>query len=348
MDGEVVKKTPPRRTRWREGAAWRRDRAETAAKSLKQPQHQNMRVAARATRRALLGRAPPARLCNGAASDERAALLRRIRSLPPGEREQLLASVAELPAAAAGAADAAGAAGAAPSSAQLRALFIATAAPMVGFGFVDNAIMIAAGEVLEVQLGAAFCLSTLAAAGLGNLISDVVGLSAGGAIESAAERAGLSAAAASLSAAQAASRAAYYTRGTAAVLGISAGCLLGMFPLLFYSEDDARLRKIFVRYDLDGDGTIDRAELRRAFADARTPTSEAQIELLFSKFDADGSGALDFGEFKAFIQHIESEAKTDTKLEARNFMRSAHVISRRETILTPASEIKRDGDKPKS
>ena len=97
MDGEVVKKTPPRRTRWREGAAWRRDRAETAAKSLKQPQHQNMRVAARATRRALLGRAPPARLCNGAASDERAALLRRIRSLPPGEREQLLASVAELP-----------------------------------------------------------------------------------------------------------------------------------------------------------------------------------------------------------------------------------------------------------
>ena len=119
------------------------------------------------------------------------------------------------------------------------------------------------------------------------------------------------------------------------MLGISAGCLLGMFPLLFYSEDDARLRKIFVRYDLDGDGTIDRAELRRAFADARTPTSEAQIELLFSKFDADGSGALDFGEFKAFIQHIESEAKTDTKLEAeaRHPCRYGHVISRRETVI---------------
>ena len=159
-----------------------------------------------------------------------------------------------------------------------------------------------------------------------------------------AERARVASAAASLSPSQAASRAAYYTKSTAAVLGISVGCLLGMFPLLFYSEDDARLRKIFVRYDLDGDGTIDRTELRRAFADAKTPTSEAQIELLFSKFDTDGNGALDFNEFKAFINQIESEAKTDTKLEARNFMRSAHVISRRETILTPASEIKREGD----
>ncbi|EGB06537.1 hypothetical protein AURANDRAFT_17721, partial [Aureococcus anophagefferens] len=62
---------------------------------------------------------------------------------------------------------------------QLRRLFVATAIPMVGFGFVDNSVMIASGEFLEVQLGALFAVSTLAAAGLGNLVSDVVGLGAG-------------------------------------------------------------------------------------------------------------------------------------------------------------------------
>ena len=96
-----------------------------------------------------------------------------------------------------------------------------------------------------------------------------------------------------------------------------------------------RLRKIFKRYDLDGDGTIDRAELGRAFADAHQHPSEKQIDLLFWKFDADGNGSLDFEEFKAFIQHIESELKADQELEARNLMRSASVISRRETLEEP-------------
>ena len=247
-----------------------------------------------------------------------------------------------------------------------------------------------------------------AACTTGNLISDVVGLGAGGVIESAAAGVGL--AAPPLSTAQAATRAANATRGAAAVLGISLGCLLGMFPLLFYNEarrrawgaggegggghrvlqqdsvfqyglggtphhrdrqgcnqptlgrlplalsrgtfrrcdtkmneavvrssrgviaaavvvltrtprrlwrrrpppprpptpdggerartrdpphgggdglvtlvgprqDDARLRKIFIRYDLDGDGTLDRAEIGRAFADAHQHPSESQVRV---------------------------------------------------------------------
>ena len=60
----------------------------------------------------------------------------------------------------------------------------------VGFGFVDNCVMIASGEFLEVKLGAMFAVSTLAAAGLGNLVSDVVGLGAGGIIEAGASSLG--------------------------------------------------------------------------------------------------------------------------------------------------------------
>merc|ERR1719422_1664608 len=89
--------------------------------------------------------------------------------------------------------------------AQVQKLFIATAIPMVGFGFMDNAVMIVCGEFIEIKLGAALCISTLAAAGLGNLISDVVGLGAGGIIEAGAAKMGFEAPA--LTASQLASRA---------------------------------------------------------------------------------------------------------------------------------------------
>lgn len=50
---------------------------------------------------------------------------------------------------------------------------------MIGFGFADNFIMILAGDVIDNKLGVLFGFSTLAAAGLGNLISDVAGISLG-------------------------------------------------------------------------------------------------------------------------------------------------------------------------
>ena len=50
------------------------------------------------------------------------------------------------------------------------------AVPLMGFGFLDNCIMIVAGEAIESGLGRTLRLTTLAAAGLGNLISDVAGL----------------------------------------------------------------------------------------------------------------------------------------------------------------------------
>ena len=48
-------------------------------------------------------------------------------------------------------------------------------------------------RVPQAHLGAAFALSTMAAAGLGNAMSDAVGIASGSAIEGAAERAGMAA-----------------------------------------------------------------------------------------------------------------------------------------------------------
>ena len=74
---------------------------------------------------------------------------------------------------------------------QIRQMALYTAVPMVGFGFMDNMIMIIAGDMIESSIGLTFGLSTLCAAGFGNLISDVAGLGLGGYIEASSEKLGI-------------------------------------------------------------------------------------------------------------------------------------------------------------
>lgn len=57
------------------------------------------------------------------------------------------------------------------------------AVPFVGFGFMDNAIMILAGDYIEASIGVTLGISTMAAAALGVLVADVLGLSVGEFIE---------------------------------------------------------------------------------------------------------------------------------------------------------------------
>jgi len=66
-----------------------------------------------------------------------------------------------------------------PTRRQLWQLFLLSAVPFVGFGFADNFIMIVAGDAIDNSIGLRLGLSTLAAAGLGNLISDVCGIGLG-------------------------------------------------------------------------------------------------------------------------------------------------------------------------
>ena len=48
--------------------------------------------------------------------------------------------------------------------------------PFLGFGFIDNAIMILAGDSIDITLGAKFGISSIAAAAIGNIFADVSGL----------------------------------------------------------------------------------------------------------------------------------------------------------------------------
>ncbi|XP_061675261.1 transmembrane protein 65-like isoform X2 [Syngnathoides biaculeatus] len=78
-----------------------------------------------------------------------------------------------------------------PTAAQLRYVLLHNALPFVGFGFLDNCIMIVAGTQIELSIGVILGISTMAAAALGNLVSDLAGLGLAGYVEALASRLGM-------------------------------------------------------------------------------------------------------------------------------------------------------------
>lgn len=120
--------------------------------------------------------------------------------------------------------------------AQMRLLLLHNAIPFVGFGFLDNAIMIAAGTQIELSIGVTLGISTMAAAALGNLISDLAGLGLAGYVETLVSKLGVQVP--DLTPKQADMWQTRVSAHLGKAIGVSIGCILGMFPLLFLSEDD--------------------------------------------------------------------------------------------------------------
>mmetsp|Transcript_30198 Transcript_30198/g.66404 ORF Transcript_30198/g.66404 Transcript_30198/m.66404 type:complete len:332 (+) Transcript_30198:129-1124(+) len=129
-----------------------------------------------------------------------------------------------------------------PPRQQLMIVALRAAIPMVGFGFMDNIVMIQAGDLIDNSIGVTFGLSTLTAAGFGQCFSDVAGNLSGGTVDAAVSRLnipkhGLSQAQLGLKSARI-----YHTAG--GCVGVVIGCLLGMCSLFFMDTDKAdRMRK---------------------------------------------------------------------------------------------------------
>ncbi|KAI5624267.1 transmembrane protein 65, partial [Silurus asotus] len=128
-----------------------------------------------------------------------------------------------------------------PSTNQLRYVLLHNALPFVGFGFLDNAIMIAAGTQIELSIGVTFGISTMAAAALGNLVSDLAGLGLAGYVEALAARLGMQIP--DLTPKQADMWQTRLSSHLGKGIGVTIGCLLGMFPLLFLGDDDEEKTK---------------------------------------------------------------------------------------------------------
>ncbi|CAJ0580044.1 unnamed protein product, partial [Mesorhabditis spiculigera] len=124
---------------------------------------------------------------------------------------------------------------------EARALFTFNAIPFIGFGFLDNMIMILAGEYIDQQLGTLLCLSTMAAAAIGNIVSDVAGVGLAHYVEAFVGKFGVKQPV--LSAEQLESNKARWTTNMARAFGLTVGCIIGMFPLFFFEDDEEKGKK---------------------------------------------------------------------------------------------------------
>lgn len=128
-----------------------------------------------------------------------------------------------------------------PTPRQLRILALRSAIPMIGFGFMDNLVMIQAGEAIDMSIGVMFGLSTLTAAGFGQCVSDVAGLTCGGIVDATVAKMNLPRH--GLSPAQLDLRKVRITSTVGGCVGVVIGCLLGMTSLLFMDTNRAEKAK---------------------------------------------------------------------------------------------------------
>lgn len=106
----------------------------------------------------------------------------------------------------------------------------------------DNLVMIQAGDYIDSTIGVMFAMSTLTAAAYGQVISDVSGVASGGLVEALAARLNLPKA--NLTAEQLQLRPVKLAGTFGAMVGVIAGCLLGMTSLFAMDlEKSERLKK---------------------------------------------------------------------------------------------------------
>ncbi|KAG9276158.1 transmembrane protein 65-like [Astyanax mexicanus] len=128
-----------------------------------------------------------------------------------------------------------------PTAAQLRYVLLHNAIPFVGFGFLDNAIMIVAGTQIELSIGVILGISTMAGTVCMCVFMCVCVCSLAGYVEALACRLGMQIP--DLSPKQADMWQTRVSSHTGKAIGVGIGCILGMFPLLFFKDDDEKKKE---------------------------------------------------------------------------------------------------------
>ena len=133
-----------------------------------------------------------------------------------------------------------------PNLSEFLKRFFKRSSKMMMFGFIDNFIMIIAGDAIDANIAATFGLATMTSAAFGNMISDMGGEEAGEALDSAIEKLGLDAEDVSDEQMEAAPSWMRFLDRRAGTIGVAIGCLIGMFPLAFMEEKGEKNGRILV------------------------------------------------------------------------------------------------------
>jgi hypothetical protein len=113
---------------------------------------------------------------------------------------------------------------------------------MIGFGFMDQTIMLHAGNVIDCTIGVTFGLSTLTAAAIGQVCSDASGVLFGGTLESLFLSLGLPKA--GLSALQRSLPLVRRVQLAGSLIGVITGCCLGLVNLVFIDTNRSSTLKL--------------------------------------------------------------------------------------------------------
>lgn len=135
-----------------------------------------------------------------------------------------------------------------PTRQELRIVALHQAIPFVGFGIMDNSLLLLSGEAIDMYLGVKLGISTMCAAALGNIISDLAGVALGTMIEDAVAKWSNRIEQLTngriklpplpkLTYEQRNLRSVRFSTQMGCAIGLTIGCIIGMFPLLFFPDD---------------------------------------------------------------------------------------------------------------
>jgi len=118
-----------------------------------------------------------------------------------------------------------------PTKEQIRAYSFRVALPFFGFGLIDNFLMLTFGDIIDLTLSQKLGVSMLFSAGLGNVFADSVGAWTSDIIEKFSDK--FTPKSAKLTHEQLMMKSVRRRNTIFRIVGISSGCVVGMFPLLF-------------------------------------------------------------------------------------------------------------------
>jgi hypothetical protein len=187
-----------------------------------------------------------------------------------------------------------------PGVVPLAALFfvaLEAGLPFVGFGFLDNATMILAGDAIDHSLGFYLGCSVMASAAMGNVVSGVMGMQVHGMVEKGVQKLNLKTPA--LTEEQRKGRRVFLAGHLGGTLGIMLGLSPGMVPLMLIKSDDETKSDLaaFKKWDRDGSGTLEVDEIVHGLGEVGFPVNASAVEQVIREYS--NTGRLNAEQFRA-------------------------------------------------